>query len=110
MLARLWISEDADEGEGIAEEFERLSIVDTEIRVLDREQVVGLKLHDLVHDFCVMEASREEGVAFWNAALLRGYWLRTSENGEVGVSEGAIRQWRSGNVVRGRGRRVHRRE
>ena len=47
-------------------ELVKLSIFEREIRNFKDESVIGFKIHDLVHDFSMMEAkAREKRVISW---------------------------------------------
>ena len=50
--------------------------------------MVGFKLYDLTHDFCVVQAEREGKVNEWHATLLKRYTSLARKNGEE-ESEGS---------------------
>jgi hypothetical protein len=76
MLMRLWTLPSEDKAGDIVMLLDSLSLADAECRrdvELDRD-ILGIKLHDLVHDFCVMRAEAQPGgVADWHRRVLNGY-------------------------------------
>ena len=56
MLSCLW-GVDEDEAENVCEMMEGISVFEIEHRVVNGSMVMGARMHDLIHDYCVMEAT-----------------------------------------------------
>ena len=61
MLSCLWgIVE--EEVERVVDVMRDLSVCRVERRDVDGEEMVGIRIHDLIHDYCVAQAEKHEGV------------------------------------------------
>jgi NB-ARC domain len=69
MLTRLWGLRNEDEATEVVTCMSEFSLVDK----CDGSGVVGILLHDLVHDVCIARASREGGAGVWHRRLIDAY-------------------------------------
>ena len=59
-----------------------LSVCRVERRDVDGEKIMGVRVHDLTHDYCVAQAERQEGIRHWHIEVVEGYKSR------YGISRG----------------------
>ena len=57
--------------EKLAEVIEALGVVNTEDRDFRGKTILGVRLHDLVHNSCMEEAQNGEGLIQWHVRLLK---------------------------------------
>ena len=65
MLACLWDVEE-DKAENVCEMMEGISVCEIEHRVVKGSMMVGVRVHDLIHEYCMMEAKERREVQGWH--------------------------------------------
>ena len=71
--------------------------MELEDQVYDDKQILRLTLHNLAHQFCVMQAIEDEVVEKWHARVLEGYMpMSKNEEKEAGAE---AREWWSVDVA-----------
>ena len=78
MLSCLW-GVDEGEAESICKMLEEISACEIEYRVVNGSEVKGVRVHDLVHEYYLTAARKEEEVQGWHVAVVDGYWQRYVE-------------------------------
>lgn len=96
MLSSLW-EMDEEEVEHVAGAMEEISVCSVECRALEGVQVMGIRAHDLAHDYCTMQARDEdpEGAKWWHRKVVEGYRSRYLE----GEQSGEDAKWWSEQVA-----------
>ena len=92
-LTQLWGLSNECTSKMITLVFERLKLLEIEIKTREEDGIMGVKLHDLIHDFCVMQAKENEGVEKLHARLLEGYACLISNTEEEKRREFNTRKW-----------------
>ena len=104
MLSCLWDTDEAD-ARITAEMIASASACDIEYRKVNGRMMFGLRVHDLIHKYCVIESSKFGGeTQGWHETLVDGYWDRHVGNtgrrkktrGKDGVKENG---WWSDDVI-----------
>ena len=76
MLSCLW-GVSKREAKSIAEMMEGISACDIEYRLVAGKSVFGVRVHDLIHEYCLTEASKKmAGVQMCYKRSVDGYWDR----------------------------------
>ena len=80
MLSCLWGVEE-NEAEHVCEMMEDINVCEIEHRVVNGNMVMRVRVHDLIHDHYVMEATSQAEVERWHMRVLEGHWKRYVEVG-----------------------------
>lgn len=89
MLQRLWGLPDAYLTLKVMEQMENAGVAELEMRQQGGEFVEGLRIHDLVHDYCQKESKHD--IAVWHRRLLNNY--EAVIHSVEGTGNGDCRQW-----------------
>ena len=66
---------DEVEAKVIVEMMEEISVCEVEYRFVKGVKMLGMQVHDLIHEYCMMEATRRVGdVERWHQNVIEGYW------------------------------------
>ena len=79
-----------EEVERVIEMMEDLSICKVESREVSGREMAGIRIHDLIHDYCVARSEKYEGVRRWHEKMIEGY---KSRYGVYGGSDGQVGWW-----------------
>ena len=79
-----------EEVERVVDVMRDLSVCRVERREVDGEEIMGIRIHDLIHDYCVAQAEKHEGLRHWHKQVVEGYRRRYKI---WGGSDGNVRWW-----------------
>lgn len=60
---------------GLAERLDEVGLIDICFQEIDGIDVKGIRIHDLLHDYAINEAQRENELQLWHSRLLEGFEL-----------------------------------
>ena len=92
MLSCLWDLEE-EAVERVVDVMAELSICKVEDREVDGEEMMGIRIHDLVHEYCVLQAGKHEGVREWHEQVVEGYRRRYGVRAENDKSDRCVEWW-----------------
>ena len=87
MRSCLWDIEE-EEVQRAVDVMRDLSVCRVEGRKVDGREMIGMRIHDLIHDYCAAQAEKHEGVRQWHGKVAEGcrrrYKMCGKKNGPVG--------------------------
>ena len=81
MLSCLWGIDEREAGT-VVEAMGEMSVCDVEYRTVEGKSIIGVKMHDLIHDYCKIQAEAEDdkGARRWHNKVIEGYKQRYLED------------------------------
>lgn len=81
----------SEEGaEGVLGWMGKINVCNVEYRVVEGSRVIDMKIHDLIHDYCMMQADAkdDEGVKHWHGKVVKGYRKKYVDDGGGSANTG----------------------
>ena len=92
MLSCLWGVEE-ETVEGMLDVMEDLSVCRIEEREVNGGKMLGIRIHDLIHDHCMLQAGKHDRVRQWHEEVVEVYRRRYKICGGNDEKDGKIGWW-----------------